>query len=410
MKQETQQKSPAQEPSFYDHLKYAATVLAGLTLPSLGAEYANNRAEPPAIVRNEHDSPQGKIVTRRLLPGESEITAALVKDHVTFLAKDEHKGRDTGKGQLEGPVTEYVEKIWKDLGLKPMGNAEGTSFRQPFTIRTWDDAAAPKYHHHGLMGHEANERGVAISADGRPINVSDAERTRALSATALKTHNLVAFIEGSDPVLRKEIIVVGAHLDHIGEGTPGADGDGIYNGADDNASGSSAVLAISKALAKAKQEGNGPSRSVMLILFSGEELGLLGSQYFVQNPTVPIGNIKGMINLDMIGRLDPKQVSIFDKGRDGHPNPFHAVHDTSGTKIERIDHNADNLVARSDQWAFYKKDIPVMFFFEGYDKNGEMNPDYHGRKDHADRIDSDKVSDIARLAYRHLLAAANRKE
>jgi hypothetical protein len=395
--------NPGTGDTAWDRLTYLGAMLAGLTLPALtGCE-----PEKPAVPE------KGSLVSSKdeKFAAEAIISRDLIETHVTFLAKDEHLGRDTGKGQLEGPVTEYVEKIWKDLGLKPAGNKEGTSFRQAFSVRTWDDTKKDRgAGSHAHIGREPNEFGLAFPPDAAITSFADLKAARPLSNTALKTHNLIGIIEGSHPELKREYVAIGAHLDHVGVRSDKKGEDNIFNGADDNASGSAAILSISKALATAKKEGRGPDRSVVIILFSGEELGLLGSQYFVDYPTVDISKVRGMINLDMIGRLDPKQVSIFDKSPDGANNYFHRHHDTSGTRIERIDHNVNSLVARSDQYAFYRKGIPVMFFFEGFTPDGEMNPDYHGVSDHADRIDFDKVRDIARLAYRHLLSAANRKE
>jgi hypothetical protein len=340
--------------------------------------------------------------------GENEITADLIEKHVTFLASDENQGRDTGAGKLEGPVTEYVEKHWKQLGVKPAGNAEGSTYRQPFTVQAWDGLGMKEADHRHIFGTEANAHGFAYAPGSRPPldKLMQVLASHHGPLKERKTHNLVGIVEGSDPALKNEYIVIGAHLDHIGVGSPDKNGDQIYNGADDNGSGSSAVLAITQALVKAKADGHGPGRSVIVILFSGEELGLLGSQFFVEHPTVEIGKIKAMINLDMVGRLDPKQVSIFDRSKNGEPNLFHSMHDTSGTRIERIDHNVNSLVRRSDQASFYDRGIPVMFFFEGFTPEGEMNPDYHGAGDHADKIDGEKVADIARMAYRHLMAAS----
>jgi len=255
-----------------------------------------------------------------------------------------------------------------------------------------------------------NEFGIAFSPSGDPAYVGTlARKLNMLSSETKKTHNLIGMIEGSDPELKDEYIVIGAHLDHIGmsKWIPDTQ-DNIYNGADDNGTGSGGVLEIARALINAKSNGNGPKRSVVFMLFSGEELGLLGSQYFVNHPTVPLEKIKGMINLDMIGRLDPTQMSAFAKEKNGQPNYFDGLIDTSGTGIQRIDHNIDQLLNRSDQYAFYVNDIPVAFLFEGFTPDNRMNPDYHGLGDHADLINYKKAADITRIAYRLVYGAANR--
>ena len=353
------------------------------------------------------------VTAAQARPGESEITPDRLKGHVTFLADDTNEGRSSGRGTLEQVVTNYIESELTALGLLPFGDPAQNSFRQRFQVRSWGWAEMKKDHLHtdftdpANFGHEPNEGGVALSPDGKIASVVPVEGRKAmLDAEALWTHNLVGVMEGSDPDLKNEYIVVGAHMDHIGMRTWGS-GDMIYNGADDNGSGSSAILTMARGLAAAKQAGQGPSRSVVFMFFSGEELGLLGSQYWVSNPTIPLESIKAMLNIDMIGRLDPNQVSVFDNGSDGQPNLFHAMHDTSHTGLTSVNHDIENYLRRSDQYAFYKNGIPVIFFFEGFTPNHEMNPDYHGRGDHADKIEMTKLTDITRFVYRHLYAASS---
>jgi len=216
------------------------------------------------------------------------------------------------------------------------------------------------------------------------------------------THNLLAMVPGSDPALAGEVVVAGAHMDHLGKRSSS-----YFPGADDNGSGTAGLLAMARALTEAKNAGHGPNRSVLLILFSGEERGLLGSQYFVGKPTVPLSSIVGMVNLDMIGRQGPTQVSCWDQGKPNGPNLFHDLHDLDGLGFTRIDHDIQRYAGQSDQGPFMRKGIPIVFFFEGFSADGELNPDYHGRTDTADKVDYDKAARIARLAHRHVLGAAN---
>ncbi len=350
--------------------------------------------------------------------GEDEITRARIKSHIEWLASDENEGRKTARGKLEGRVADYIEAELTAIGLLPRGNTEGTTYRQPFRARSWW-GSLDHDHHVGEVdytdpknfGHEANSLGVAMTPEGVLASVDPipADKLALLdgdTAAEPNTFNLVGLIEGTDPALKDEILVIGAHMDHIGSSSWGS-GDKIFNGADDNGSGTTALLTLARALVKDRELGHGPARSVLFCWFSGEELGLLGSQYYASNPTVEWSRIKGMLNVDMIGRAQSGKVSVYDGHGRGQPNLFHDFHDVADTTLQSVDHNIQSYLNRSDQYPFYKKGVPVIFFFEGFEAGGGMNPDYHGRGDHADKIDLDKMFDITRFVYRHLLGAAN---
>ena len=203
------------------------------------------------------------------------------------------------------------------------------------------------------------------------------------------TNNIIGYLEGSDPKLKNEYIVIGGHYDHLGMGGASSrkpDTIAIHHGADDNASGTAGVIELARRI---KADSNSFGRSFIFIAFSAEELGLLGSEYFVANPSVPIASLKGMINLDMIGRLNnvltiegtgssvesDSILTILEKGR-----PF---------KITR----AAGATGGSDHTSFYNKGVPVFFFFSG------MHIDYHTPSDMADKINYKGESDILDIAY-----------
>lgn len=401
----------------------AALMLSSLSLP-IAAFTSTGRADETPSANSEFDiskqdlsdlqAPQGeeKEEARRIVaPREDLIDQAKLKEHVEYLASDERKGRDTGSPALEQEVTAYVEKLWKEYGLVPAGNKERTSYQQPFVARTWwwdknIDDHLEIHHPHNRFGHTVNEGGLAFSPDGDLASIKDMQHSfQALGTSARQTHNLVGIIPGETD----EYIVIGAHMDHIGEKrNPRQGEDAIFNGADDNATGSATVLELSRVISKAVEEGHKPKRGIVFMLFSGEELGLLGSQYYVKNPTVPLDKVSAMLNIDMLGRLDPKQISVFDAAKDGKKNLFHDMHDTTGTGFEHIDHNIEEFLERSDQYPFYENDIPVIFFFEGFTEGGEMNPDYHGLGDHANKIEYGKLKDSALFVYRHLWGAVEK--
>ena len=205
--------------------------------------------------------------------------------------------------------------------------------------------------------------------------------------------NVVAMFTGSDPVLRNEYIVYSAHFDHVGIGMPNEAGDSIYNGADDDASGTSVLLETAAAFAAMDVI---PARSVIFLAVSGEEKGLLGSKYFSENPTVPIGDIIMNINMDMVGRNYPDTViavgrqytnlgALTDRILQEHPElGFTVIEDP---KPE------EQAFFRSDHLQFVNKDIPAIFFTT-WD-----HEDYHKPSDEAHLIDSEKTARIAKMVF-----------
>jgi hypothetical protein len=227
------------------------------------------------------------------------------------------------------------------------------------------------------------------------------QRTRAGATTA---PNVIAVLEGSDPDLRGEYVVFSGHMDHVGVGTPDASGDSIYNGADDDASGTAAVLEVAEALASLDAA---PRRSMLFVIVSGEEQGLWGSEWFSENPTLPLGSMVANLNADMVGRNWPDTIVAIGK-----------EHSDLGVTLERVNaaHPEIGVTAvddlwpeerfyfRSDHFNFARKGIPILFFFNG------THEDYHRPSDEPDRIDAEKAARIARLLYWLGLELANTPE
>ncbi|NNK49776.1 MAG: M20/M25/M40 family metallo-hydrolase [Gemmatimonadetes bacterium] len=208
----------------------------------------------------------------------------------------------------------------------------------------------------------------------------------------VRSINVIGRLPGSDPVLRNEYLVIGAHFDHVGIRTPVA-GDSIYNGADDNGSGTASVLELAEAFADLNVA---PRRSVLFVFFSGEERGLLGSRYYAGSQEAPIGDVITMINLDMVGRnwtdtvaaiyqLDSDIFERADRVADAHPelNMNLLIDPWPG----------ENLVNRSDQAPFIPYGVPVLFLTSG------LHEDYHQASDEADRLDYEKTARLARLVF-----------
>ena len=218
----------------------------------------------------------------------------------------------------------------------------------------------------------------------------------------LPTANVVAVVPGTDPVLKDEFITIGAHLDHDGI----RDGK-IYNGADDNASGSVAVLEAAEALAVSPAR-----RSVVFILYAAEELGLLGSTYYVNNSPVPLENTILNINMDMVGR-DDDQIpgGMYAIGSDKRSTELKDLlirtnESTVNLNLDfRFDENdPERWFYRSDQLEFHNKGIPVVFFTSG------DHPDYHKPTDDAEKINYEKIMSVSRLVYELAMTVGNRDE
>jgi hypothetical protein len=204
-----------------------------------------------------------------------------------------------------------------------------------------------------------------------------------------ETRNVIGFLEGNDPQLKEEIIVVGAHFDHIGMGGRGSLSPSkepqVHNGADDNASGTSGMLELAEYFASKKSE---LKRSILFIAFSGEELGLLGSKFFVDNPTIPLNKVVAMINMDMIGRLNENKLTIYGTGTSPRWKPLlNKLNSDSTFKFNFI----DGGFGPSDHSSFYGKNIPVLFFFTG------THQDYHKPSDDVDKINFPGMEKVLNL-------------
>jgi len=209
--------------------------------------------------------------------------------------------------------------------------------------------------------------------------------------------NVLAIIPGSDPVLKDECILLGGHLDHVGYGSR-LNSNGpigrIHNGADDNASGVSAILEIAEGLSRLKTP---LPRSVVIALWDGEEKGLLGSQHWVNNPTIPLSRIKLAINLDMVGRLANDTVTVYgSRTAVGLRRSLVRSNESSALTFTYDLKNRDD----SDHYTFFRSRIPYLMIYTG------EHPDYHRPSDDADRINFEGLERITRLVLRTLVDQA----
>lgn len=292
---------------------------------------------------------------------------------INFLASDELQGREAG---FHGSrvTSEYIVSLLQWMGVSPLAD----SYFQPF------DAYRKERQKKGRL--EVHPDSIA--------------KLKQEVHQKLTMRNVLGMIPGKNT---KEYVIVGAHFDHLGI-DPALDGDQIYNGADDNASGVSAVLQIARAFLASGQQ---PERNVIFAFWDGEEKGLLGSKYFVQ--TCPfLSQIKGYLNFDMIGRNNkpqqPKQVVYF----------YTAAHPVFGDWLKEDirkyslqlepDYRAwENPIGGSDNGSFAKVGIPIIWY------HTDGHPDYHQPSDHADRLNWDKVVEITKASFLNMWKMANEK-
>lgn len=337
---------------------------------------------------------------RRVAEG---ITAKQLSDYLYFVASDEMEGRNTPSRGLD-TTAKFIAMNLSRWRFKPAGD-NGTYFQ---TI--------------------ALKRNTTPDARGRvrPF-VLPKEKYDPATMTGpdyVLTQNVVALWEGRDPRLKKEMVAVGAHYDHVGNlpetGCRPRDGDTICNGADDDGSGTVSVLSIAEALAKAKRR---PKRSILFVWHTGEEKGLLGSEYFNKYPTVDIKQVIAQLNIDMIGRskkagsAEPRdkdltgENGIYVIGKDMMSSTLGSV--VSGVNAgylklaydTKYDDPKDpnRFFFRSDHFNYAVNGIPVAFWFDG------VHVDYHQAGDHADKIDYQKMEKISRTILITLLKLADLK-
>ena len=308
------------------------------------------------------DDPTGPgPVTADYQAAAATITGSEVLGHIGVLAHDSMFGRWSPSAQIE-TAARYIESEFAGAGLRP-----GT----PTGYLQWFEIGNAQV----LPGADPAGRLVP----GNPGGSGAAP-------------NVIGWIEGSDPALRDEHVVFTAHFDHIGTSPVASpSGDYIYNGADDNASGTAALLEIAEAFAALAEP---PARSVVFVATSGEERGLLGAHHYAAHPTIPLSSALANINLDMISRNAPATVDVIRRTESDLGELVQSVaalHEDIG--VSPVDRPDNVLVQRSDCWAFLSRGVDALFLHSG------LHEDYHGLDDEVDRIDSDKAAAVARLAW-----------
>ncbi|WP_396166841.1 M28 family metallopeptidase [Flavobacterium sp.] len=295
----------------------------------------------------------------------NSITSAELKAHLTIVASDAMEGRDTGSEGQKKAGRYLIEQYKKEAIPFPIG---ADSYYQKVPA--------------AFMNQDSGE------------NLPDSA-------------NIWAFIEGSEKP--NEIVVVSAHYDHVG-----IKNGQVYNGADDDGSGTVSLLEIAQAFELAKKEGHGPKRSILILHMTGEEHGLYGSSYYSQNPLFPIANTVADVNIDMIGRRDEAHKDsnnyVYLIGSDYLSTDLFNICEEVNSKFTQLkldykynDRNDPNrFYYRSDHYNFAKFGIPVVFLFNG------VHADYHKATDEVDKIEFDALTKRAQLGFSIAWELANR--
>ena len=322
-----------------------------------------------AVFLTSCSSSQNKTKTEKTVNPETysaTITSAELKDMLYTYASDEFEGRKTGEpGQKK--AIEFIKSHYVANGI-PSPISEGDYFQE-------------------------------IPASYFGSGIKDSE-------------NVIAYIKGSEKP--EEVIVISAHLDHIGIERDGE----INNGADDDGSGTVAILEIAEAFKAAEKAGNGPKRTIVFLHVTGEEIGLYGSRYYAnEDPIFPLANTVANLNIDMIGRVDPKHEDsgknyLYLIGSDKLSKELHNVSEEVNKKYFNLEfdytYNDDNdpnrFYYRSDHYNFAKNNIPVIFYFNG------THADYHRPSDTPDKINYDFLETRSKLIFHTAWEIANREE
>tara|TARA_B100000282_G_C31738089_1_gene494683 strand:- start:1768 stop:3072 length:1305 start_codon:yes stop_codon:yes gene_type:complete len=308
------------------------------------------------------------------------ITEKDLKKHLYTYASDEFEGRNTGsEGQKK--AVEYLKNFYIENNIKP-GDPDKDYFQK------------------------------------MTLNISRGNEGE------VDSENVIAIIEGTEKP--EEYLILTAHLDHVGYGRTGSRlrksyigevKDRIHNGADDDGSGTVAMLEIAQAFKQASKKGKGPKRSIIFLHVTGEEKGLLGSAYYSDNPIYPLSNTVANLNLDMIGRIDPtrkgdKREYIYIIGSDHDSQDLHEISEQTNLQTVNLDldyrYNAKDdpqrFYYRSDHYNFAKKGIPIIFYFSG------THEDYHLPSDTPDKINYDLLELRSKLIFYTAWNIANRDQ
>ncbi len=326
---------------------------------------ACNSAQTKTEIKSTNTT-ESSTITDLVVNYASSISADDIRKHMYIYAGDAMEGRMTGsKGQKL--ASEYLRNFYQDQGIA-----------SPIEENNYYQNIPAEY--------------FTRMDDPQP------------------SENVVAFIKGSEKP--EEVIILSAHLDHVGKDKDG----NVYNGADDDGSGTIAMLEMAEAFQKAVKDGKGPKRSILFLHVTGEEIGLLGSKFYTDNPLFPLENTVCNLNTDMIGRIDPNKESnpdyIYLIGSDKLSQTLHDVSEEMNSKYVNLEldytfndeDDPNRFYYRSDHYNFAKNNVPVIFYFNG------VHEDYHKITDTPDKIEYDLMERRTKLIFHTAWEIANRDE
>tara|TARA_B100000214_G_scaffold48515_1_gene30416 strand:- start:420 stop:1436 length:1017 start_codon:yes stop_codon:yes gene_type:complete len=303
-----------------------------------------------------------------------------IEKHISVLASDSLEGRETGK-KGQKMAADYIAQHFKKIGIPPYKHK---TYFQKFKVRKQKHLC------------KCDDCDLDIFKKIAGVN------------NWVRGENVLGYIEGTD--LKNELIIITAHYDHLGKHDSL-----IFNGADDDASGTAGALEIAEAFMLAKKEGNGPRRSILVMPVSGEEKGLLGSKYYTDNPVYPLKKTIANLNIDMIGRIGdfhthPNYVYLI--GSDMLSTELHNISEEVNKKYTKLEldytfnkeDDPNRYYYRSDHYNFAKNNIPVIFYFNG------IHEDYHKPTDTIEKLDFEKIRKISKLIFLTAWELANRTE
>ena len=303
-----------------------------------------------------------------------------LEKHLTIIASDSLEGRETGK-KGQKMAAEYLKNHFINIGIPPY---KKNKYFQKFKVKS--------------------DRHICKCEDCDTDFIKKIFKKNKI----IRGENVLGYIEGSD--LKDELIIITAHYDHLGKHDTL-----LFNGADDDGSGTVAIMEIAEAFMLAKRDGKGPRRSILIMPVSGEEKGLLGSKYYTDNPVFPLKKTIANLNIDMIGRIDNMHLDgnyVYLIGSDMLSKDLHNISEETNKKHIGLEldytYNTDDdphrYYYRSDHYNFAKNNIPVIFYFNG------VHEDYHKTTDTIEKIDFNKIEKITRFVFLTAWELANREE
>jgi hypothetical protein len=383
-----------------------AVVAACLASQGLSRQRRQTAPQPGKHQSKTQVQNDAQAVPPEIRAALDRISADSLRGHLSFIASDLLEGRNTPSRGLE-IAAEYIAAQFRRAGLEPAGDAGSESY---FQTSEWIVRAVKK--DIVDLAVDGGKQSLLARADqlaGMGVNVEENVDVAKGGAEkpVVKLRNVIGLLHGSDPALKDSYVIVSAHYDHIGMRLTG-EGDRIYNGANDDGSGTVSVIELASALASLKQR---PKRSVVFIAWFGEEKGLQGSRYYARHPVFPLEKTVALINLEHMGRTDdnegPKPDSATLTGFDytGVAAIFKSAGEKTGVDVYKHEKNSDTFFSRSDNQALADAGIPahtlcVAFIF----------PDYHRTGDHWEKIDYANLAKVNRTIALALLTIADNAE